>query len=108
METENNFLLWVPPFLSYELWKQRIELSKSSIQTGSKSLNCGFVGISVPTANLEANERYNFTRGKSLSLSLSFYLYFLMISSLFMCFFLVRIFIDFETGEYTQIRSFTF
>ena len=29
------FLLWVPPFLSYELWKQRIELSKNSIQTGS-------------------------------------------------------------------------
>ena len=41
METElsfgqTTFLLWVPPFLSYELWKQRIELSKNSIQTGSK------------------------------------------------------------------------
>ena len=38
METElsfgqTTFLLWVPPFLSYELWKQRIELSKNSIQT---------------------------------------------------------------------------
>ena len=33
---QTNFLLWVPPFLSYELWKQRIELSKNSIQTGSK------------------------------------------------------------------------
>ena len=34
-----NFLLWVSPFLSYELWKQRIELSKQAIQTGSKSFN---------------------------------------------------------------------
>ena len=33
---QTNFLLWVPPFLSYELWKQRIELSKNPIQTGSK------------------------------------------------------------------------
>ena len=33
---QTTFLLWVPPFLSYELWKQRIELSKNSIQTGSK------------------------------------------------------------------------
>ena len=31
---QTNFLLWVPPFLSYELWKQRIELSKLAIQTG--------------------------------------------------------------------------
>ena len=36
---QTNFLLWVPPFLSYELWKQRIELSKNSIQTGSQSLH---------------------------------------------------------------------
>ena len=28
-------MLWVPPFLSYELWKQRIELSQNSIQTCS-------------------------------------------------------------------------
>ena len=28
-----TFLLWVPPFLSYELWKLRIELSKFAIQT---------------------------------------------------------------------------
>ena len=33
---QTNFLLWVPPFLSYELWKQRIELSKLAIQMGSK------------------------------------------------------------------------
>ena len=40
---QTNFLLWVPPFLSYELWKQRIELSKNSIQTGSISfLSCVF------------------------------------------------------------------
>ena len=26
-------MLWVPPFLSYELWKQRIELAKLAIQT---------------------------------------------------------------------------
>ena len=32
---QTNFLLWVPPFLSYELWKQRIELLKLAIQTGS-------------------------------------------------------------------------
>ena len=43
METElsfgqTTFLLWVSPFLSYELWKQRIELSKNSIQTASKCL----------------------------------------------------------------------
>ena len=35
---QTNFLLWVPPFLSYELWKQRIKLSKNSIQTGSEKL----------------------------------------------------------------------
>ena len=40
METELSFgqtifLLWVPPFLSYELWKLRIELRKLLIQTGS-------------------------------------------------------------------------
>ena len=40
METElsfgqTTFLLWVPPFLSYELWKLRIELWKHLVQTGS-------------------------------------------------------------------------
>ena len=40
METElsfgqTTFLLWVPPFLSYELWKLRIELWKLLVQTGS-------------------------------------------------------------------------
>ena len=35
---QTTFLLWVPPFLNYELWKQRIELSKNSIQTGSQSV----------------------------------------------------------------------
>ena len=30
---QTTFLLWVPPFLNYELWKQRIKLSKNSIQT---------------------------------------------------------------------------
>ena len=35
---QTTFLLWVPPFLSYELRKQRIELSKNSIQTCSKAL----------------------------------------------------------------------
>ena len=43
METElsfgqTTFLLWVPPFLSYELWKLRIELRKHLNQTGSKYL----------------------------------------------------------------------
>ena len=32
---QTNFLLWVPPFFNYELWKQRIELSKLAIQTDS-------------------------------------------------------------------------
>ena len=31
-----TFLLWIPPFLSYELWKQRIELLKNPIQTAPK------------------------------------------------------------------------
>ena len=35
---QTTFLLWVSQFLSYELWKQRIELSKNSNQTGSMSL----------------------------------------------------------------------
>ena len=44
METElsfgqTTFLLWVLPFLSYELWKLRIELWKHLVQTGSRSLN---------------------------------------------------------------------
>ena len=33
---QTTFLLWVPPFLSYELWKLRIELWKYLVQTGSK------------------------------------------------------------------------
>ena len=38
METElwtsqTTFLLWVPPFLSYELWKWRYELWKLTNQT---------------------------------------------------------------------------
>ena len=41
METELSYSqtdieLWVPPFLSYELWKQRNELWKQAIQTASK------------------------------------------------------------------------
>ena len=41
METElsfgqTTFLLWVPPFLSYELWKLRIELWKHLVQTTPK------------------------------------------------------------------------
>ena len=35
---QTTFLLWVPPFLSYELWKLRIELRKQLNQTTSKSL----------------------------------------------------------------------
>ena len=40
METElsfgqTTFLLWVPQFLSYELWKLRIELSNLVSQTAS-------------------------------------------------------------------------
>ena len=33
---QTTFLLWVPPFLSYELWKLRIELQNLPIQTASK------------------------------------------------------------------------
>ena len=44
METElsfgqTTFLLWVPPFLSYELWKLRIELSNLVGQTASQTLS---------------------------------------------------------------------
>ena len=35
---QTTFLLWVPPFLSYELWKLRIELSNLVGQTTSKHL----------------------------------------------------------------------
>ena len=34
---QTTFLLWVPPFLSYKLWKLRIELRNLPIQTASKS-----------------------------------------------------------------------
>ena len=42
METKLSFgqttcLLLVPPFLSYEVWKLRIELWKHLVQTGPKS-----------------------------------------------------------------------
>ena len=40
---QTNFLLWIPPFLNYELWKQRIELSKLAIQTSSKYLRFYFL-----------------------------------------------------------------
>ena len=32
---QTDIELWVPPFLSYELWKLRIELQKQAIQTVS-------------------------------------------------------------------------
>ena len=35
---QTTFLIWVPPFLSYELWKLRIELSNLVGQTASHSL----------------------------------------------------------------------
>ena len=35
---QTTFLLWVSPFLSYELWKLRIELSNLVGQTTSKVL----------------------------------------------------------------------
>ena len=35
---QTTFLLWVSPFLSYELWKLRIELSNLVGQTASKVL----------------------------------------------------------------------
>ena len=38
---QTTFLLWVPSFLNYELWKQRIELSKKAIQTAPQSLAQG-------------------------------------------------------------------
>ena len=33
---QTTFLLWVPPFFSYELWKLRIKLSNLVDQTTSK------------------------------------------------------------------------
>ena len=55
METElsfgqTTFLLWVPPFLSYELWKLRIELSNLVGQTASKSPI--FYGTQVPKTRI--------------------------------------------------------
>ena len=41
---QTTFLLWVPPFLSYELWKLRIELRNLPIQTAPKygvNFGCG-------------------------------------------------------------------
>ena len=35
---QTTFLLWILPLLSYELWKQRIELSKKTIQMAPKCL----------------------------------------------------------------------
>ena len=35
---QTTFLLWVPSFFSYKLWKQRIELSKKAIQMAPKKL----------------------------------------------------------------------
>ena len=50
METELRtsqitFLLWVPPFLSYELWKLKYELWKLLSQTPPKSLVFRDLGI---------------------------------------------------------------
>ena len=50
METELwtsqiTFLLWVPPFLSYELWKLKYELWKLLNQTPPKSLVFRDLGI---------------------------------------------------------------
>ena len=36
--SQMDFSLWVPPFLSFELWKQIIKLWKQIIQTASKIL----------------------------------------------------------------------
>ena len=41
---QTTFLLWVLPFLSYELWKLRIELRNLPIQTAPKygvNFGCG-------------------------------------------------------------------
>ena len=52
--------LWIPPFLSYELWKQSYELWKSLIQTASKEhglmklgLKSRKVGMSQPKKELK-------------------------------------------------------
>ena len=34
---QTDIEIWVPPFLSYELWKLRIELLKQAIQTASNT-----------------------------------------------------------------------
>ena len=58
METElsfgqTTFLLWVPPFLSYELWKLRIELWKHLVQTGPKAAkNKTKISIEYPKSDL--------------------------------------------------------
>ena len=64
METElscsqTDIELWVLPFLSYELWKLRIELRKHLTQTGSKkhvSCLCKTVIYNWKTVNQHGKE----------------------------------------------------
>ena len=46
---QTTFLLWVPPFLSYKLWKLRIELWKLPIQ----------IALYYPTSLLVAERSYS-------------------------------------------------
>ena len=39
LKAKQPFVSWIPPFLSYESWKQRYELWKLMNQTTSKILN---------------------------------------------------------------------
>ena len=60
METElsfgqTTFFLWVPPFLSYELWKLRIELWKLPIQTAPKQLSSQFVDVTYSHVRRQGN-----------------------------------------------------
>ena len=45
IESQITFLSWIPPFLSYELWKQRYELWKLMNQTPLKLSKNFFVFV---------------------------------------------------------------
>ena len=51
---QTTFLLWVPSFLSYKLWKQKIELSKKAIQTTPQSLAQGRPQAQAYQANAQS------------------------------------------------------
>ena len=75
METElsfgqTTFLLWVPPFLSYELWKLKIEISNLVGQTVSQVAVVKFFFFWLGRQRI-----YNRLAIKSISSGFSIFLY---------------------------------